>query len=321
MPARTVSWACDAPRGGSGRGPGGGRTCRGWGGRARRHREPLSYTRPIVYMWRVGFVTGCRTCGLIFANPLPSDAHLAEVYSPEGDWGRSRQDDEEKQVSPARLARVLEPIAQELPVLQPPAGASVLDFGCGLGGLLDTLAACGWVTYGIDPATKVAFRRHREVIELPTTPTFDLAVLHHVLEHVKDPLVILRGLAAAVRPGGFVFISVPNLDGVAEHGEMEYCLRSKTHVMAYSARCLAWLLATAGFELVSAQAVVVGSARGRQMAVIGRRVAGPVRPPDAPLDGAIAALARYRAGTPAFKPGWPMRLRAASFNASRERQD
>ena len=54
-----------------------------------------------------------------------------------------------------------------LDVLAPPPGSTVLDFGCGRGEVLDGLAGAGWTTYGVDPATKVAFRRHREVVDIP----------------------------------------------------------------------------------------------------------------------------------------------------------
>lgn len=275
---------------------------------------------PIDHLWRVGFVTGCEACGLLFANPLPSDVHLADVYSPEGDWGRSRQDDEEELVTPGRLERMFAPVRDRFDVLAPAAGSAVLDFGCGLGGLLDTLAVAGWTTYGVDPATKVAFRRHREVVEIPDTPTFDLVVLHHVLEHVAEPLAILRSLARATRQGGFVVISVPNLDGVPEHGDLHYCLRSKTHVLAYSSECLAYLLAAAGFALVSAEAHAV-SPSGRQMVVIGERVGRePADGPVNPLKAGLAALASHGArygGSPSG--ALPVRFQAAALNLERGR--
>jgi len=81
--------------------PGERRDCPACGSGRIRHVRPLSFTSaamadcsplpgppsPIDHLWRVGFVSGCEACGLLFANPLPSDVHLAEVYSPEGDWG------------------------------------------------------------------------------------------------------------------------------------------------------------------------------------------------------------------------------------------
>ncbi len=316
------------------RAPGERRDCPACGSGRIRHVRPLSFTSAamadcsplpgqsssIDHLWRVGFMSGCEACGLLFANPLPSDVHLADVYSPEGDWGRSRQDDEEELVTPGRLERMFAPVRGRFDVLAPAAGSAVLDFGCGLGGLLDTLAGAGWMTYEVDPATKVAFRRHREVVDMPDTPTFDLVVLHHVLEHVAAPLAILRSLARATRQGGYAVISVPNLDGLPEHGDLQYCLRSKTHVLAYSSECLAYLLAAAGFELVSAEAHTV-SPSGRQMVVIGERVGRePAGGPAKPLEAGLAALARHGArygGSPSG--ALPVRIQAAVLNLKRGR--
>ena len=66
------------------------------------------------------------------------------------------------------------------------SGREVLDFGCGLGGMLDAFAALGWETYGIDPSTRAAFARHRELTALPTEPRFDL------VSGITDYLAVLR---------------------------------------------------------------------------------------------------------------------------------
>jgi SAM-dependent methyltransferase len=285
------------------------------------HLEPLSFSRPIASGWRVGFISGCGRCGLLFANPLPDSAHLDEVYSPEGDWGRSRQDEQEEQVTARRLERLFAPIVTEFNVLQPPPGARVLDFGCGLGGMLDGLKELGWRTYGIDPATRVAFQRHHQLKQIPAEATFDLTILHHVLEHLTEPLAILRQLAAATRIGGYLMISVPDLADAYDHGDLQYCLRSKTHVMAYTTACLEWLCNTAGFRVVSSVRTLGG--KSRQRVVLARRESGRWPLPVAPLRNARAALDRYYARFPdrrAAYPTAPIRTRAALVNLRRRRQ-
>jgi SAM-dependent methyltransferase len=200
-----------------------------------------------------------------------------------------------------------------LDVLSPPPGGAAFDFGCGPGQWLDALAAAGWTTYGLEPATKVAFQRHREIASVPMTPRFDLVMLHHVLEHVTEPLVILKELARATRMGGFLMISVPNFDGAHEHGDLEYCLRSKTHVLAYTQPCLEWLTAASGFRIVAAS---TGSG-GRHRIVLARRDAGLLPAPIEPLAEARAALARYYARFPNARTRphrGPVRTRAALSN-------
>jgi SAM-dependent methyltransferase len=266
-----------------------------------------------------GFASACERCGVLFANPFPSADETATAYSPEGVWGRHRQEEQEKQVSRLRLERIFEPVAASFDVLKPPPGASVLDFGCGLGGMLDGLAALGWNTSGIEPAMKGAFDRHRELTEIPSTATFDLAVLHNVLEHVTDPLTILRRLAGAVREGGYLLISVPNLDKVAVHGEMKYCIRAGVHVLAYTQACIRWLAADAGFEVVSDRSEV--SSRQRHLIVIAQRRAVMVAKPVHPVRDVDRAIASYAAvhRTPVAQRFLPVRVQAAFLDLQRSR--
>ena len=285
--------------------PGEQHVCPACGSASVRHLEPLTSGRK---RFRFGFISGCASCGVAFANPLPTAGELETAYSPSGEWGRHRQEEQEKQVTRRRLEELFAPVADRFDVLRPAPRAAVLDFGCGLGGMLDAFAAVGWETYGIEPAMKTAFVRHRELTTIPIEPRFDLAILHHVLEHVTEPLTILRTIAAAVRPGGYVLISVPNLDDLDQHGEIKYCIRSQVHVLAYSSQCLQWIAADAGFRVVSS----MGTRKMRQRVVLARREAG-VKPVQ-PLAGAEHAFKRYfetHREDAAPLPGFPVRVRAA----------
>jgi SAM-dependent methyltransferase len=99
-----------------------------------------------------------------------------------------------------------------------PAGFRCLDFGCGVGifldllvreGLADAQSACG-----IDCAYQVL--SYSESERVPIWPRledvgrdFDVALLMDVLEHVEDEKEILRRVAHRLRPGGYVFVTVP----------------------------------------------------------------------------------------------------------------
>jgi 2-polyprenyl-3-methyl-5-hydroxy-6-metoxy-1,4-benzoquinol methylase len=155
--------------------------------------------------------------------------------------------------------------------------------------------------------------------EIPSTATFDLAVLHNVLEHVTDPLTILRRMAGAVRVGGYLLISVPNLDKVAVHGEMKYCIRAGVHVLAYTRACLEWLAADAGFAIVSDRSEV--SSSQRHLIVIAQRCASPVAKPLHPIRDVHRALASFAAmhPTPAANRLLPVRVQAALMDLRRTR--
>jgi len=49
---------------------------------------------------------------------------------------------------------------------------------------------------------------------IPKLGQFDVVTLYHVLEHIPNPVDILRVLRSIVRPGGYLVIEVPNAGGL-----------------------------------------------------------------------------------------------------------
>ena len=121
-------------------------------------------------------------------------------------------------LNPARLDYV----SARLPL----RGARVLDVGCGGGLLSEALARAGADVVAIDLApelVKVA-RLHGlesgvrvdyrvqpvEALAEAEAGTFDAVTCMEMLEHVPDPAAILRACAAALKPGGRLFVSTLN---------------------------------------------------------------------------------------------------------------
>lgn len=122
----------------------------------------------------------------------------------------------------ARLADlVLRTCGSSLP--RPERELEVLDAGCGYGATAAALARrCARVT-GLEPSRTLADRarqaaaglsnlviRHGRIEELEDREAFDLAVLDNVLEHLPDQPLALERLSRALRPGGVLFVVVPN---------------------------------------------------------------------------------------------------------------
>ncbi len=84
------------------------------------------------------------------------------------------------------------------------ASASVLDYGCGAGLLVDDLRARALDAHGYDPyaprfADPAALGRR-----------YDVVLAQDVIEHVADPRALLATFAGLVRPGGLIAIGTPD---------------------------------------------------------------------------------------------------------------
>ncbi len=107
----------------------------------------------------------------------------------------------------------------------PAAARSLLDIGCGAGGLGRALRQAGSAARLIgvepDPALAAHAERHYDAVHrldierdvVPVEPgTLDVLVYGDVLEHLRDPWGVLKRDAALLAPGGTLLVCVPNLE-------------------------------------------------------------------------------------------------------------
>ena len=107
-----------------------------------------------------------------------------------------------------------------LPVPQPGRNR-LLDVGCGDGAAMHAASRLGWLAEGCEVSDEAcASARLRGFHcyggdwerQLPRD-SFDFVLLSHVLEHLEDPVMVLRSLRDALRRGGTLLVAVPNSDG------------------------------------------------------------------------------------------------------------
>ncbi len=101
-----------------------------------------------------------------------------------------------------------------------PSGKSFLEVGCGTGVVIRTLEDMGFTTTGLDVNAKaLAFAKigtHAKFIRqsfhsLIHTGKYHALGMFDVLEHQKDDQAFLRKANTLLRPGGYLFITVPAL--------------------------------------------------------------------------------------------------------------
>jgi SAM-dependent methyltransferase len=136
----------------------------------------------------------------------------------------------------------------------------LLDLGCGTGAFLDVMKKAGWEVTGLEPeadARRVAKERYgidvsdSGSLHTLTSGTFDVITLWHVLEHVHDLHSTLDELVRVLKPGGRLFVAVPNFtSGDAMHyGEYWAAWDVPRHLYHFSPNAMRVLLEKHGLSL------------------------------------------------------------------------
>jgi 2-polyprenyl-3-methyl-5-hydroxy-6-metoxy-1,4-benzoquinol methylase len=140
----------------------------------------------------------------------------------------------------------------------PDSGGALLDVGCGDGSFLALARACGWQqVLGLEPdpkAARLASQTGVRVIEgglevlASQSDAFDVITLSHVIEHVHDPLLMLRACHRLLKPGGQLWLETPNVSSLGHRvfGRHWRGLEAPRHLVLFSPLGLA--LKSAGFE-------------------------------------------------------------------------
>jgi SAM-dependent methyltransferase len=98
----------------------------------------------------------------------------------------------------------------------------LLDVGCGDADLVRAAQDQGWKAEGVDfdPAAVEFARRRGLNVSLGSlagqgyvADNFDAIVMSHVIEHVPDPILLLKECHRILKPEGRLILATPNVDG------------------------------------------------------------------------------------------------------------
>lgn len=130
----------------------------------------------------------------------------------------------------------------------------VVDVGCGTGGFMDLAAKETRSIVGVEPQKYV----HRELSNLgytmyPLTSDLpkhscDVATMFHTLEHVTEPIAVLKEVKESLRPGGILIVEVPHAKDVLLSLKtfQDFTLWSE-HLILHTKESLRTFLEEAGF--------------------------------------------------------------------------
>ena len=133
-----------------------------------------------------------------------------------------------------------------------------LDFGCGLGGMLDEMRTEAAWAAGLEPSKErqgiVTAKGHRVVGSLNELEdhSLDVVTMFHVLEHLTDPVAVLQAVRRVLSPGGTLLIEVPHArDALLSLYDCEAFKRFtfwSEHLVLHTRESLRILLQHAGYK-------------------------------------------------------------------------
>lgn len=200
----------------------------------------------------------CRGCGLVYMDPQIAPDDLPRVYPPNYNPHQASAREQQSRRSLAAavkkkpfVSRVCRRLSRQ---------SRLLDVGCGSGAFLHAIGTLtGCEVYGVDfskAAVAAAQRAHGiEVFAgtLPEAPfaeaSFDVVTAWWYLEHVPNPVEVLRKIHQLLKPDGRCIVGVPNVDSLNARvfRDRWFHLDCPRHLYLYSPATITRLLEQAGF--------------------------------------------------------------------------
>jgi 2-polyprenyl-3-methyl-5-hydroxy-6-metoxy-1,4-benzoquinol methylase len=212
----------------------------------------------------------CPHCHIVYASPRFTEESLLKIYESEAfadlsfyerwsyeKWKESK--DRSYIVSHRKVMLVKEFL---------PEGSRILDVGCSTGLFVLEASRQGFLCEGIDPSfrlTEIGRKTFKislhsgNIDEFEPRYRFRGIMLWDVLEHVPNPIHIVKKCYNLLEPEGFLFLQVPNYKGISDSCKMYMCrlgLRRSFnfgfpwHIYAFDKRSLSYLMKVSKFSPV-----------------------------------------------------------------------
>ena len=218
--------------------------------------------------WKEMRVVKCTQCGFYYTDPMPfweskdlQTLYDVEYFGHESTWWHHVR----TEVDPRRR---LDAIEKERKNSTP----RLLDIGCGRGYVVEHALKRGWDVWGLEPSeiwaeqtsarlgVKVWINRVEEA-DVPAE-SCDIVFSDSVIEHLPEPIVMMKLAWRVLKPGGIAYLVTPNAEALVNHfrsalfrlagsSRAPYIepLVSPYHVVGFTPRSLSVLAERAGFEV------------------------------------------------------------------------
>lgn len=211
-------------------------------------------------------IIDCEKCRFKHIIPLPSEKEMEEYYANHfvekrpGYVEKHMEDLEWLKMTYSNTYDMIEDILTS-------ERRQIIDIGCSLGLFLEEGRKRGWETFGIEPSKLAAEYAKGLGLKIETEPLnwanverigkFDVVYMHHVLEHIPDPINLLQLAKRLMKSQSLMCIIVPN-----DYNTLQTALRDNfeftawwetplEHVNYFNASSLKYMLISQGFEILS----------------------------------------------------------------------
>lgn len=218
----------------------------------------------------------CLRCGLFFQSPRFDAEELAEYYGSEysQQYRGSEVPDAEALARRDAIAAYRVQRLRELEVLE--SGQTLFEVGCGAGNFLAACRAEGIVTAGVEPSRGYAGFARSQGLDVRTgsfpeqsgpRAEYDVVALFHVLEHLADPVAVLKELRSLLPEDGRLVVEVPDLSRAVGPRWSENYFHAP-HLVDFSEPSLETALGHAGFAVVHRDYCASQKRRGHHLLVV-----------------------------------------------------
>ena len=231
-------------------------------------------------------VVSCRRCGFVYTNP--------RIEAPARN-SSDHYDDPEQYYSSVCADDPLKVFDFSLELIEKRCGhrGRLLDVGCGKGEFLAAAKSRGWDAFGVEvspnlagyAAQKYGLSIHISDLAGAKFPPehFDAAALNMALEHIDDPRALILEINRVLKPGGKLYIEVPNTSSLLlklisvyyrfkglDWSPLLSPLHYPYHNYGYNRSCLRRLLGLGGFKTEKIIIRGIGLRGFRPRALIGK---------------------------------------------------
>ncbi len=218
----------------------------------------------------------CVHCGLVYLQPRPqlNEAYISDLYKGRASLLDQYKVDEHftlEQLRPHHRQRYVDSL--EAILTAHPATGTLIDVGAGNGALLSLAQQRGWKAIGVEISKEHSgFCREQLHLDVRTgtlesacfpAASADAIAMRHVLEHVEDPVGMLREAHRILRANGVLLLEVPNPSSFEKnarrilynviHGKRVWrpVRRLPMHLFAFPPKTLIAKVQEIGFNVVS----------------------------------------------------------------------